>query len=284
MNPRNIWLVAVDILREALFSRYLLVLFGMISLGLIALALSLDLEVVDGALAAGKMFGGDLMNLSGGRPMLATEVMQPFFAGMAYGTFYFGTLFLIVAVADIAPRMLAPGRVELLLSLPIRRVEIVLGTYVGVLVIALLALVLAIGGGSAVLFMKAKIFTFAPLAGATAAFVGFMTLYALMLAVASFARSAALSAGAAFVLFVAGAATSDRAFILSLIKSGFTRDLVSVIVSPLPRLRVLADFGGDVAMKEAVKWAELVPAVGGSLALAAFCVLAASFIVQTRDY
>ena len=37
-------------------------------------------------------------------------------SGLAYAVFYGGLLFLIVAVADIAPKMLAPGRVELLLA------------------------------------------------------------------------------------------------------------------------------------------------------------------------
>jgi Cu-processing system permease protein len=284
MNPRNVALVAMDVLREALFSRYLLVLFGFIALGLISLALSLDLEVVDGALAAGKLFGGNLMNVTGGKPMLASELMQPLFAGMALATFFVGIAFMIVAVADIAPKMLAPGRVEHLLSLPLRRVEIVLGTYVGVLVIAASALVLAIGGGSIVLFIKAELFTFAPLAGALAAFIGFMTLYAQMLAVAAFARSAALSAGAAFVLYGVGLATSDRALVLSLIKNGFTRELVGVLIGPLPRFGVLGNYGKDVAMQAPILWSELLPVVGGTLALAAFCVLVACTIVQMKDY
>jgi Cu-processing system permease protein len=284
MNPRNVALVAMDVLREALFSRYLIVLFGFIALGLIALALSLDLEVVDGALAAGKLFGGNLMNVTGGRPMLASELMQPLFAGMALATFFFGIAFMIVAVADIAPKMLAPGRVEHLLSLPLRRVEIVLGTYVGVLVIAACALTLAIGGGSVVLFVKAELFTFAPLAGALAAFIGFMTLYAQMLAVAAFARSAALSAGAAFVLYGVGLATSDRALVLSLIKNGFTRELVGVLIGPMPRFAVLGNYGKDVAMQAPILWGELIPVVGGTLALAAFCVAVACTIVQMKDY
>ena len=284
MNPRNVLLVAGDVLREALYSRYLIVLFGLITLGLIGLALSLDLEVVDGALAAGKLFGGDIANLTGGRPTMASELMQPLFAGMAIATYGFGLVFMIVAVADIAPKMFAPGRVEHLLALPLRRVEIVLGPYVGVLTISLCALTLAVGGGSVVLFVKAELFTFAPLAGAAAAFIAFMTMYALMLAVSTFARSAALSAGAAFVLYVAGLATSDRATVLSLIKNGITREIVSVVIGPLPRLTVLGNFGKDVAMGAPVLWSELLPVVGGTLALAAFCVLVACTVVQMKDY
>jgi Cu-processing system permease protein len=284
VNPKKVWLVAVDVLREALFSRYLIVLFGMITLGLVALGLSLDLEVVDGAIATGKLFGGNLNNVTGGKPMLANELMQPLMTGMAYGTFIFGLIFMVVAVADIAPKMLAPGRVEHLLSLPVRRVEIVLGTYLGVLIIAVMALGLAVGGGSAVLFIKAELFTLAPLAGALSAMIGFMTLYAVMLAVAAVARSAALSAGSAFILFVGGIATSDRALVVSLIRSGFTRDLVAILIGPLPRLRVLLEFGGDVAMKHPLRYAELLPAVGGCLALAGFALLVACTVVQIKDY
>jgi Cu-processing system permease protein len=284
MNPRKVLAVAIDVLREAVFSRYLIVLFSIITLGLVSLAFSLDLEVVDGAIAAGKLFGGNLTNMMGGKPMMASEALRPFFEVMGYMSFVFGISFMVLAVADIAPKMFAPGRVELMLSLPVRRVEIVIGTYLGVLFIAGAALTFAIGGASAVLFVKAEVFTVAPLAGALAAFVGFMTIYAAMLMVSTLARSAALSAATAFMLFIAGMATSDRAALLALIKTGITRDLVGLVIGPLPRLLALATSGASVAKGVPINWGELLPAVGGSLALAGFCLGLACAAVQYKDY
>lgn len=281
MSVRAVYLVAVDVLREALFSKYLIVLFSIIAVALVSLAFSLDLEVVDGAIASGKLFGG---TLTGGKPMMAKEFLAPVFQTIAYLVFYMGLVFMIVAVADIAPRMLAPGRVELLLSLPLRRVELVVGTYVGVLCIAVAASVFAIGGASLVLFVKTEIFTWAPIAGAVCALIAFMTVYSVMLLVSAVARSAALSAGAGFFLYVAGVATSDRTFLLSLIRNGVTRELVAIVIGPLPRLKALADFGAEYALGIPVPWALALPVVGGCLAIVGFGVAVACAIVHAKDY
>ena len=109
MNPRSVANVALDVVREAAFSKYLIVLFGLIILGVIALAFALDIEVVNGAIAAGKLFGGNLVGH--GKQVGVAEFLGPFMTAIVYATFFVGLLFLIVAVADIAPRMLAPGRV-----------------------------------------------------------------------------------------------------------------------------------------------------------------------------
>lgn len=282
MNLRNVWNVAVDVLREAAASKYLIVLFGFIFLGLISLALALDIEVVNGAIAAGKLFGGTIVGK--GKQVGVSEFLAPFMQGIVYGTFFLGLLFLVVAVADIAPRMLAPGRVELLLALPLRRSELVVGIYVGVMFIAALAMILAVGGGSVVLFVKADFYTPAPLLGALVALIGFITLYGVMLAVASIARSAALSAGAAILVYIAGLATSDRALVLSLIRNGATREICAFVMGPLPRLRALVDIGGDAAIHKNIDWGLALSVTGGCAAFGLFFVVVACIVVNIKDY
>lgn len=282
MNPRNIKNVAVDVVREAIASKYLIVLFGLIFMALAGMALALDLEVVNGAISAGKLFGGSF--LAKGKTMGAGEFLGPVLAGLSYAVFFGGLLFLIVAVADIAPKMLAPGRVELLLALPLRRTELVIGIYCGVVMIAGLAALLAIGGASLVLFVKVEIVTPAPLMGALTAMVGFCTVYGVMLAVAAVARSAALSAGAAIIVYIAGLATSDRALVLSLIRNGFTREVAAVAMGPLPRLMNLAETGADVAVHKSVDWSIALSVIGGCTAFGLFFVVVACIVVNVKDY
>jgi ABC-type transport system involved in multi-copper enzyme maturation permease subunit len=282
MSPRQVMNVALDVLREAAASKYLIVLFGLIFLGLASLALSLDLEVVNGAISAGKLFGASFIGQ--GKKVSASEVLGPLMQGVAYAVFLGGLLFLIVAVADIAPKMLAAGRVELLLSLPLRRTELVVGVYIGILLIGLLAATFAIGGASLVLFVKTELTTPAPIFGAIAALVGFATLYGVMLAVAVVGRSAALSAGSAILVYIAGLATSDRQFVLSLIRNGATRELASLVMGPLPRLKALADIGGDAAIHKPIEWAPALSVIGGCTAFGLFFVVVACIVVNVRDY
>jgi Cu-processing system permease protein len=277
----NTFAVARDVLREAFVSRAMLVLFVIIGLVLLGLALAIDFDVVDGALASFRLFG---QASSGGTPLDVETVLRPIFQLLAGGTFYVGLLFGIIATADIAPRLLQPGRVEFMLSLPIRRVELVVGTYLGVAALCAIGTGVAVGGVSLVLFFKAKMVVAAPLWGALMAVVGFLAVYAVMLPVGALTRSPALSAAAGFFLYIAGLLVSQRLFLLSWTSNKVVRQVLEVLTTPLPNLKALADLGAGVAGGGAIAWEVALPQVGGVLAFAAFGVFVAAAIVQTRDY
>ena len=282
MRPRWVLQVALDVVREAASSRYLIVLFGLICVGLATLAAALDFEVVNGAVAAGRLFGGSIDKP--GTIDMAQDVFRTIMGGIVQLVVWIGTLFLLVAVADIAPRLFAPGRVELLLSLPLRRTELVVGTYVGVLAIGLMAATLAIGGASAVLAVKLDTVTWAPAWGALAALVVFMTLYSVMLACATVARSPSLSAGLAILVGGTAVATSERAAVLALFKSGASRQVAEVVLAPLPRLLSLAKLATQAAAGEAIALPDLGAVVGGSVAFGFFLVAVACVVMGVKDH
>jgi len=280
LSLATIGAVARDVLREATSSKLMLSLLLIIGLFLVALTLSLDLDVVDGALAGSRIFGK-----AAGSTIIPVDVfLRPAFQALAWVTFYFGLLFGIVATADIAPRLLQPGRVEHLLALPIRRTELVMGTYLGVCAICAIATVSAVGGVSVVLFAKAKMVTVAPAAGAAMAFVAFSAIYAVMMAVGVLFRSAALSAGAGLFTFIMGIAVSEKNAMLMWTTNKPLRAFLEVVTTPIPNLRALADVGAGAAAGEAVALQAGLPMVGGAFAFAACGVLLAAAIVQSRDY
>ncbi len=280
VSPTTIGAVARDVLKEATSSKMMLALLLTIGLFLLALTLSLDLDVVDGALAGSRIFGR-----AAGTAIVPVDVfLRPAFQALAWVTFYVGLLFGIVATADIAPRLLQPGRVEHLLALPIRRVELVIGTYLGVCAICAIATVFAVGGVSLVLFAKAKMVTVAPAAGAAMAFVAFAAIYGVMMAVGVLFRSAALSAGAGLLTYIMGVAVSEKNVMLMWTTNKPLRTLLEVVSAPMPNLRALADVGAGAAAGEAVALQAVLPMVGGAAAFAACGVLLAAAIVQSRDY
>ncbi|MFZ9885855.1 MAG: hypothetical protein ACO3JL_00010 [Myxococcota bacterium] len=272
--------IAVDVVRELIARRVMIALLSLLSLGFLVLALALDLEVVEGALAAGRLFGTSLTSTI----VPIDVVMNNVFQLLAMQVFYLGALFGIVATSDIAPTLLSPGRIEALLALPVRRMELVVGTFLGVFAVALMTALFAVGGISAVLFWKAKLFTPAPLVGALMASCAFVPLYGVMLLVASLTRSAAASAGAGLAVFVAGIATSDREAFLGLFSTGFARDAMSLVVAPLPRFPVLADFGAKVAGGDVVASLSLWGALGGAFTFAGACIGFACLVVMSKDY
>lgn len=240
---RTVWAVAMDLLREAASRKWFLGLAIALTLGLGTLGLSLRMEVVDGALAATRLFG-NVVNTS----IMSVEVfLRPVFRAAAYLTFYGGLVFGILACADFAPSLLSPGRIEHLLSLPVRRWQLLAGTFVGVLLLALMAALYGAGGLTLIFGVKTGVWTPGPILAALLAALTFAALYAGMLTSALFARSAAVSAAVGMILFVAGICAGYRASLASMFEEGAGRSVFKAVTLLLPRVSALADAGADMA-------------------------------------
>jgi len=240
---RTVWTVAMDLLREASSRKWFLGLAIALTLGLGTLGLSLKLEVVDGALAATRLFGNALHT-----NIMSVEVfLRPVFRAAAYVTFYGGLVFGIVACSDFAPSLLSPGRIEHLLSLPVKRWQLLFGTFLGVLMLALMAALYGAGGLTLVFGVKSGVWTWGPLLSALLAAVTFAALYAAMLTSALFARNAAVSAAVGFTFFGAGILAGYRATLTPMFEEGVGRSVFRAVTLLLPRISSLADAGADLA-------------------------------------
>ncbi len=285
MSPLRLLDVALDVLREAFARKLMIGLFAFIVGGLLLLLFALDLEVVEGTLAAGRLFGMEMENA-----IIPIDVaMKQIFGFLAYAFFYFGMLFGVVATAGVAADMLQPGRVEWLLSLPVRRTELVVGTYLGVLGIALIATSVAVGGTTLILWGKTGYVTFAPLWSAVSACIAFSALYGLMLLATTLVRSMVLAAGAGLILLFFGVITSNRVRFLEVIKPGFFRDTTEILITPRPRFHRLASAAAEAANGGEYFGDGLVAGGTGMIVLATLgfacaTVAAAALVVHGRDY
>lgn len=256
--------VALDLLREARARRWIVALLVAATLSLAVVALGLRLEVVDGALAATRLFGGDLRS-----DVRAVDVaLRPLFAATSYLVFYAGLFFGIVATADFAPTLLAPGRIEHLLALPVRRWEVLAGTFLGVEALVLGGAAYGGGGMALVLWLKTGVVNAGPILAALAAAVAFAPVYAAMLAAAVLARSAALSGGAGLVLLLAGIVAGHRAAIAELFEEGASRAAFLAVTALLPRVSALGAVGADVAEARPVAAGPVLALAAGTLAFA----------------
>ena len=247
--------VALDLLREARSRKWFLALGLGVTLLLVVLSLSLKLEVVDGALAASRLFG----HLVGGHQTIrsAGVALRPIFIAASYLTFYGGMIFGILACADFAPSLLSPGRIEHLLSLPVRRWELLGGTFLGVLVLASVASLYGAGGLALILGVKTGVWTAMPLLAALLTSICFATVYAAMLTTALFVRSAALSAGIGALVFVGGVISSYRHDLDSMFEEGAGRTAFRGVTLIFPHLASVADAAGRLAGSRAVEPMEL---------------------------
>ena len=155
----KVFLVARYILEEAFSRKMILFILGAIVLGLVGVSLALNLDVVEGSLASVKLFGQGLENTGTRVDVMMFHIFQT----VSIMIFNIGTFVAIVTTSAIAISFFSPGRIELLLSLPLRREELVLGTFFGVVAMTGTGFLLALGGLSGVLFIKVNYFSMGPL-------------------------------------------------------------------------------------------------------------------------
>jgi Cu-processing system permease protein len=240
---RAVLAVAQDLFREAIARRWFLALGVGITLLLCGAGLTLRMEVVDGALAATRLFGKvvhtDIRSID--------VALRPVFSAAAYVIFYGGLAFGILACADFAPSLLAPGRIEHLLALPVQRHELLAGTFLGVLGLSLIGAVYGAGGFTLLLAVKTGVWTIRPVIAALIASVTFTAIYGGMLASALFVRSAALSAATGGALFAAGIVAGYRSSVATFFEAGAAREAFLGVTLLLPRVSTLADASADLA-------------------------------------
>jgi Cu-processing system permease protein len=272
--------VAADLLREARARRWVLALFGLVTALLVLVALGMRMEVVDGALAAWRFLGDAVRS-----DIQAADVaLRPLFAGVAHAVYWGGLVFGVLACADYAPALLAPGRIEHLLSLPVRRAELVLGTFLGVLALALAGALYAGGGLVLVVWAKTGVLGWAPVLAAGLSAAAFGAIYAVMVLAAIVVRSAALSAAAGGAALLAGVIASHRHTLAPLLDEGAARGAFLALTSPLPRLVPIAEAAAEVAAGRALPLAGLAGLLGGAAAFAAGALALGIALLDRRDF
>jgi ABC-type transport system involved in multi-copper enzyme maturation permease subunit len=272
--------VAGDLLREAASRKWFLGLALAITALLGVIGFSLELEVVDGALAGTRLFG----SVFDGSIRSADVALRPLFAAASGLIFFGGTVFMILACSDFAPRLLAPGRIEHLLALPVRRWELLLGTWLGVVALGLLSAAYGAGGLALILGVKTGVWTLAPLLAALLAVANFAAIYSAMLAAATFVRSAALCAAAGGLLYALGIVAGFRADIAPLFSEGAGRRAFEWATLLIPRVSELGRTAIALSASEPVDLAALGSLLAGFGVFALGALAVACWRFEEKDF
>ncbi|AUX40412.1 hypothetical protein SOCE26_018130 [Sorangium cellulosum] len=273
--------VAGDLLREASSRRWFLALGIGVTMALVVIGGALQLEVVDGALAATRFFGQDV---SRGQIRSVDVALRYVGRALSYMLFYGGLAFGIVSCADFGPSLLAPGRIEHLLSLPVRRFELLLGTFLGVLALSLLSTLYGAAGITLIFGVRAGVWMASPIVAALLASVTFAGIYGAMLTAAVMVRSAALSAAVGIALFFLGIVAGYREQLESFFEPGLARGAFLAATLVLPRVSALADASADIAVAAAIKGDVLASQVAGLLVFGLAALALGIYVFEEKDF
>lgn len=272
--------IATDLWRHAFARKWFLVLAVAVTLFLVVIALSLRLEVVDGALAGMRLFGHSTTT-----EITAVDVaLRPIFKAAAIIIYYPFTLFLVVLCAEFAPSLLAAGRIEHMLSLPVRRYELVLGTYLGVVGLSALFSLYGAGGLCLILGLKTGVFTLRPVLAAWLGTLAFATIFSGMMAAAVLVRSATSSAGVGLALYFAGVLAGYRTTLAPMMSEGLARHAFEAVTALLPRISTLGNVAVDIAGGQRVSAAHVAGLGTGFLAFAAAVLAATMWAFERKDF
>src|SRR4030042_1521333 len=119
-----------DTFREAFAKLVFWGFYGLSTALILFFLFLLKIDIVEGARATITLFGQ-----TSGKMRDVQEVVLTFHAGIATFLYTWGMAIAVFASAGLIPTVLEPGRLELLLSKPVRRHHILLGRYLGNLLV-----------------------------------------------------------------------------------------------------------------------------------------------------
>src|SRR5580698_9761568 len=133
--------LVIDTFREALARWIFVGLFALSTLMILFFLFLMRIDIVEGATATISLFGQ-----SSGRSEDITRLMQNVYGGIAAFIYTWGMALAVFASAGLIPRVLEPGRIELILSKPVSRPQILLGRFLGNLLVVASNVIYLVGG------------------------------------------------------------------------------------------------------------------------------------------
>ncbi len=219
-----------DTFREAFARRIFWGFFGCATALLAFLLFIMRIDVVEGANATVSLFGQNNGKLTNVNEIVtraqAVIAMVLYFAGMALSVF---------ASAGLVAAVFEPGRIELLLSKPVSRTHLLLGRYIGnVLVVAANVVYLVLGSWT-IFGVKTGVWGWGfPLSSLCTIFT-FSVLLAFIVLVGVLWDSSAVAIMATFAIMIVTPILQQRHTIERLLSSEWSRDVLRFFYYVLPK-------------------------------------------------
>jgi ABC-type transport system involved in multi-copper enzyme maturation permease subunit len=134
----------VDTFREAMARKIFWGLFGLSLLMVLFFLFIMKIDVVEGATATITLFG----QKAGGnhRDMAVDTLVKQVHSSISTFLYSFGMFLAVFASAGLIPSVLEPGRIEVMLSKPISRAHLLMGRFIGNVLVVSCNIVLLVGG------------------------------------------------------------------------------------------------------------------------------------------
>ena len=222
-----------EVFREAAARWTLLAYFALTTLFIILFAATVNLDVVNGALAGARLFGNDVQ--MDRHPVMINKFVAGVDMGISGMLFMFGTVLGLLATAHLMPRMLEKGTVDLFLSRPAARVRVLLIRYLSGLILIGANLVYLFGAYQLIMFSKTGVIRGELWLAAGTIFFSLAVLIAFQFLIGVLSGSSTVSLMAGFAVFVFGLILQFHKEISAALSSAWAAGLIDAIYWVLPK-------------------------------------------------
>jgi ABC-2 type transport system permease protein len=224
-----------DTFREALARKIFWGLFGLSTVMILFFLFLLKIDIVEGGMATVALFGRSM-----NRANDLEKLVRGVYGGIATYLYVWGMVIAVFASAGLIPSVLEPGRIELLLSKPISRTHILIGRYIGNVLVISLNVVYLVLGVWLIFGFKTGIWESRFLISiATTVFI-FAVLLSVVVLVGVLFESAALATMIAVALMIMSAILAQTTVMLKLLSSEWSRNVWRILYYTFPKVYDMA--------------------------------------------
>jgi ABC-2 type transport system permease protein len=219
-----------DTFREALARKIFWGLFGLSTVMILFFLFLLRIDLMEGGVAFVSAFG----RFNGTRDV--DKLVRGVYGGIAAFLYTWGMFLAVFASAGLIPSVLEPGRIELLLSKPVSRTHILLGRYVGNVLVVSCNIIYLVVGVWIILGIKTGIWSPLFLISIATTIFAFAVLLSVVILIGVLFESAALATMVAAALMVMSLILAQTSFMLRLLSSEWSRQIWRTLYYSLPKI------------------------------------------------
>ena len=264
-----------DTFREAMARKIFWGLFGLSAALILFFLFLLRIDIVEGGTATMSMFGRD------GRQMDVERLVRGVHGSIATFLYSIGMFLAIFASAGLVPSLLEPGRIELLLSKPVARWHLLLGRYLGNVLIVLANTAWLVGGVWLIFGIKTGVWDARFLVAIASTVFLFCVLLTVVFLVGVLFESAALATMVPVALMIISPILAQEKTVVKLLSSEWARTLWKGLYHALPKVFDIGRMTLNIVRREPVEsWLPV-----GTTAMFAVVVMAvAVWHFERRDF
>jgi ABC-type transport system involved in multi-copper enzyme maturation permease subunit len=220
-----------DTFREAFARKIFWGLFGLSAVMILFFLFLLKIDLVEGAVATVSLFGR-----ATNRYTEVDRLVRGVYGGIATFLYTWGMFLAVFASAGLIPSVLEPGRIELLLSKPVSRTHILMGRYLGNVLVVSCNVVFLVLGVWTILGAKTGIWSPSFLISIATTIFIFAVLLSVVVLIGVIFESAALATMISVALMIISAILAQTQIMLRLLSSEWSRQLWRTLYYLLPKI------------------------------------------------